>query len=144
VSRRVNVLFVCFANAIRSQMAEALARAYGSDVIEPRSAGLAATWAVSPIARQVMAERNLNMDEQFPKGLHEIDANAFDLIVNMSGLPMPDGITAPVREWQVRDPVGEKEKSYRQVANEIERLVIALVLEFRKEFPGTASETRRP
>ncbi|MGH9671994.1 MAG: hypothetical protein ACRD44_02345 [Bryobacteraceae bacterium] len=133
MSRRVKVLFVCFANAIRSQMAEAMARAYGADVIDPRSAGLAATWAVSPIARQVMAERNLNMDEHFPKGLHELDANAFDLVVNLSGFPMPGGITAPVREWQVRDPVGEKEKPYRQAADEIERLVIALVLEFRNE-----------
>ena len=129
--RRLKVLFVCFANSIRSQMAEALARAYGGDVLDPMSAGLAPTWAVSPVARQVMRERNLSLDDHFPKGLHELDANGFDLIINMSGFEMPKGIRAAVRDWDVRDPAGEKEKIYRKVADEIEKLVMALVLELR-------------
>ena len=35
------VLFVCIGNSCRSQMAEGFARAYGSDVMAPASAGLA-------------------------------------------------------------------------------------------------------
>ena len=38
---KTRVLFVCIGNACRSQMAEGFARAYGSDVLVPASAGLA-------------------------------------------------------------------------------------------------------
>jgi arsenate reductase len=132
VRGRVKVLFVCYANAIRSQMAEAFARAYGSDVIQPMSAGMFAGWAVAPIARQVMQERGIALDDHFPKGVDEIDLNAFDLIVNMSGLDLPGGATAAaVREWDVSDPVAGQEKEYRAAADEIERRVMQLILELR-------------
>ena len=38
--KKTHVLFVCFGNACRSIMAEAIARSDDGDVIEPASAGL--------------------------------------------------------------------------------------------------------
>ena len=61
------VLFVCIGNSCRSQMAESFARAYGADVLEVRSAGLSPATIVSPLTKQILAERNLNTDGQFPK-----------------------------------------------------------------------------
>ena len=48
MSEPKRVLFVCIGNACRSQMAEAFARAYGSDVLVASSAGLFPAKAVPP------------------------------------------------------------------------------------------------
>ena len=46
------VLFICIGNACRSQMAEAFAKAYGSDILIVQSAGLApATARATPKIR---------------------------------------------------------------------------------------------
>lgn len=123
------VLFVCLGNAIRSQMAEAFARHYGGDVIRPASAGLAPATMIAPLAREVMAGRNISLDDQFPKGLDEVEVAAFDLVVNLSGRPLRTA--GPRRDWKVRDPVGGTEAQYREAADEIERLVMGLILELR-------------
>jgi arsenate reductase len=48
MNKRQRVLFVCVGNACRSQMAEAFARAYGSDVLVPASAGFIPAAKVPP------------------------------------------------------------------------------------------------
>jgi len=111
-------------------MAEAFARAYGSDVLIPASAGLAPAGIVAPLTLQVLAEKNIHAGAQFPKGLDLVSQVPFDLAVNMSGYPMPLPATR-VMEWSVRDPIGEKPEVYRNVANEIEGLVMKLILELR-------------
>jgi arsenate reductase len=124
------VLFVCLGNSCRSQMAEAFARAYGSDVLIPASAGLTPAGIVAPLTFQVLAEKNITADGQFPKGLDLLSRVSFDLAVNMSGYPAPLP-AARVMEWSVRDPIGERVEVYRSVANEIEALVMKLILELR-------------
>ena len=52
-------LFVCVENAGRSQMAEAIARAYG---VEAVSAGTVPSTAVNPTVVQVMKERGIQFD----------------------------------------------------------------------------------
>jgi len=128
---RLKVLFVCLANCIRSQMAEGFARAHGGDVLSPSSAGLAPAGIIAPLARRVMSEKDIDMETQFSKGLDEVDANGFDLIINMSGLELPPHITATVRDWNVSDPVGEAVEAYREAAALIERRVSALIEELR-------------
>jgi len=110
-------------------MAEAFARAYGADVLEVKSAGISPATIVAPLTKQILAERNLNIDDQFPKAL-EVIHEPFDVVVNMSGYPL----TVPnAREltWVVPDPMGQKEDVYRAVANQIEDLVMRLILEVR-------------
>lgn len=111
-------------------MAEAFARVYGSDVLVPLSAGLTPAAIVAPLTLQVLAEKNIRADEQRPKSLELVSGEPFDLIVNMSGFPLPASPT-PVVEWPVRDPIGQEPEVYRTVANEIEGLVMRLILELR-------------
>ena len=127
------VLFVCIGNSCRSQMAEALARVYGADVLVPSSAGLYPAMIVAPLTRQVLTERNIPVDELFPKGLDVFGGEAFDVLVNMSGLPLPESPVASARvlEWPVTDPIGQKESVYQEVCGRIEALVMGLVLELR-------------
>ena len=127
-----SILFVCIGNSCRSQMAEAFARAYGSDVLTARSAGLAPAAIIQPLTRKVLSEKNIACEGQFPKGLESVAADSFDVMVNISGEPLPARPAAHRSiEWHVRDPIGQSENLYRTVAAEIEALVMRLILELR-------------
>ena len=87
------VLFVCIGNAARSQMAEAFARAYGSDVMAVQSAGTSPANMLAPYAVQLLEGKGIRTDDQFPKGVDMI-RESFDLVVNMKaaeaiGLAVP-------------------------------------------------------
>jgi arsenate reductase len=126
------VLFVCIGNACRSQMAEAFARAYGSDILMVRSAGLAPAANVPSLTRQVLTEKNVPSEGQFPKGLDAVTGERFDVVVNLSGEPLPAPfVPARLVDWRVRDPIGQSETVYRDVAAQIEGLVMRLILELR-------------
>jgi arsenate reductase (thioredoxin) len=114
-------------------MAEGFARSYGSDVLEPASAGLAPAAIVQPLTQQVMQAKNINIDDQYPKDLSSIDVSGFDLLINMSGAKLPAGIPIEVRTWNIEDPIGRSEDVYLAVRDQIEHLVMNLILELRRE-----------
>jgi arsenate reductase len=126
------VLFVCIGNACRSQMAEAFARAYGADTLTARSAGLAPALGLPPLTRQTLSEKKISCEGQFPKPVESFAIEKFDVVVNMSGERLPPSLMASRSvEWKVRDPIGESEDVYREVAAQIEALVMRLILELR-------------
>jgi arsenate reductase len=131
--RRKSVLFVCIGNACRSQMAEAFARRYGSDVLAPASAGIASAARIPDITHRTMGERNIELDGQFPKPLDTWMDSEFDLIVNMSGYPMPRKVAGAVETWKVDDPMGESDDTHRRVRDQIEGQVMRLILAARAE-----------
>ena len=114
-------------------MAEGFARRYGSDVLEPVSAGLAPASIVQSMTKQVMEARNINLDDQYPKDLGDIEIDALDLIINMSGRPLPSKLPIEVREWAIEDPIGQTEEVYLKVRDQIEHRVMNLILEFRRD-----------
>jgi arsenate reductase len=130
VAVKKRVLFVCIGNSCRSQMAEGFAKAYGADVIAARSAGLSPATMIAPLTKQILEEHNVRIDDHFPKGLDIAAREPVDLLVNMSGrsLNLPG---AQVIEWRVQDPIGLKDTVYREVASQIEGLVMRLILELR-------------
>jgi arsenate reductase len=127
------VLFVCVGNACRSQMAEAFARVYGQDALVAASAGLAPAMAVMPDTVRAMAEKEIDLRDQFPKSVHHMRRSRFDLVVNMTGLPLPGDTSAPVEEWSVPDPVAMDYEEHCEVRDQIERLVMNLILKLRRE-----------
>jgi arsenate reductase (thioredoxin) len=130
--KKLRVLFVCIGNACRSQMAEAFAKAYGSDILIVQSAGLAPAFSMPPLTRQTLSEKNIQSAGQFPKGLESVVWEPFEVVVNLSGETLPAAFgAARVIEWNVRDPIGESESVYRAVAAQIEGLVMRLILELR-------------
>jgi arsenate reductase len=124
------VLFVCIGNSCRSQMAEAFARAYGADAIIASSAGVSPASIIAPLTRQVLIEKNILIGDQYPKGLEMALREPFDVVVNMSGLPLAMGAKRVV-DWRVQDPIGHDEGIYRRVAAQIEEMVMRLILELR-------------
>ena len=136
------VLFVCIGNSCRSQMAEGFARAYGSDVMLAASAGVAPALMVAADTRRAMKEKNIPLDDHFPKSLQQLANVPFDLIVNMSGVELPADLKAPVRTWKVRDPIGTKYDVHCGVRDEIEKLVMDLILELRRAEKKSATARR--
>jgi arsenate reductase (thioredoxin) len=124
-------LFLCIGNACRSQMAEGFARTYGKDVLIAASAGLSPAVGIPPLTVQVMKEKGISVEEQFPKDVGFMRGTPFDLIVNMSGQKLPANMTTPVEEWLVRDPIGKSEEVYRTTRDDIEGRVMRLVLSLR-------------
>lgn len=133
MSQPKRILFVCIGNACRSQMAEAFARAYGSDVLVASSAGLFPAKAVPPDTLRAMKEKSLDLSSQVPKSVVDLDGAKFDFILNMSGFPLPSLEGAVVREWEVPDPIVMDYKGHCAVRNRIEKLVRDLILELRRQ-----------
>lgn len=118
-------------------MAEGFARAYGSDVLIARSAGLAPAIAVVPMSHQVMLEKNIDLGECYPKEFQSAAAD-IDLIVNMSGYDLPPHSGAQVEVWNVPDPIGEPEEVFRRVRDQIESRVQDLIEKLRSGTPAAS------
>jgi arsenate reductase (thioredoxin) len=124
------VLFVCIGNSCRSQMAEGFAKKYGSDCMAVQSAGLSPAAIVQDETHATMAARGVLLQGQFPKGIELLAREPFDLVVNMSGHPLPK-MNGPVVDWLVKDPIGLSEEVYETVADQIEQRVMRLIVEMR-------------
>jgi arsenate reductase len=120
-------------------MAEGFARAYGSDVMFPQSAGLAPALAVVPLTQRVMLEKNIDLCDCFPKEMDHVESG-IDLIVNMSGHDLPSNTNMQVEVWNVRDPIGESEEVFRKVRDEIEQRVLELIERLRAREPEAPAE----
>jgi len=133
VNNRKRILFVCVGNACRSQMAEAFARTYGSDVIIPASAGLTPAYDLPAETVNAMKEKNIDLTGQFPKSFRQLKRAQFDLVINMSGFSFPWEKGVPTEEWPVPDPISMDYEEHCQVRDQIESLVMKLILDLRRE-----------
>jgi arsenate reductase len=130
---------VCIGNACRSPMAEGFARTYGQDVLTAQSAGLAPALAVAALTHHVMLDKNIDLGHCYPKELEHLEGD-FDLIVNMSGHPLRTHGRAQVEVWDIQDPIGESEKVFLQVRDQIEQRVLGLIERLRsREAAGSAA-----
>ena len=125
------VLFLCIGNICRSPMAEALARKYGSDVLEVSSAGLTPQMNSHAYTRSVLKEKNVELGDQIPRGFRDLNLSQYDLIVNMSGATLPSSIDVPVENWDIEDPYGGSEDDFRAAREVIEMAVMRLILRVR-------------
>ncbi|HTV59107.1 MAG TPA: low molecular weight phosphatase family protein [Verrucomicrobiae bacterium] len=130
--RQFRVLFVCMGNCVRSQMAEALARHYVSDIIVAESAGLHPLGFVDSTTLEVLKEEGIASDGQFSKGLRSSHLVSPDFIVNMSGLPGAGLFHGKVFEdWSIQDPFGEGIATHRRILTEIRTRILELADRFR-------------
>ncbi len=124
---RKNVLFVCFGNACRSIMAEALARHYWGEKLEVASAGVSALGYVPEETIHVLEEIGVSTEGLYSKGLNEVDIDGFHLILDLVLYPLEDMIPASFEgkliPWHVRDPFQGGLDSFRETRNTIEWLV---------------------
>lgn len=124
---RPQVLFVCVANAGRSQLAAALLHHYAGDAVVVRSAGSAPAGEVHPGVRPLLAELEADA-EAFPKPLTDDAVRAADVVITMGC-----GDTCPIlpgkryEDWVVGDPALASDTGVRAIRDEIDRRVRALL-----------------
>jgi arsenate reductase len=121
------VLFLCYGNACRSIMAEALARHFLGNRIEARSAGLVPLGYIPSPTLGVLGEAGIPADGLHSKGLAEVRLDDIDFLVNLSGLrvesSIPPSFSGKLISYHVRDPFGFDIQTYREVRTELESLV---------------------
>lgn len=81
--RPQSVLFVCTFNAVRSPMAEALARKHCGKDMRVESAGLRAG-ETDGFAMAVMNEINLDITRHWPRTFEELEFTEFELVIALS------------------------------------------------------------
>ena len=124
----LKVLFVCVENSNRSQMAEALARMHGGERIEAFSAGSRPSGRINPKAIAAMAELGYDLSRHASKSLEQIPRAEYAATVTMGCGDACPLVPARRREdWQIPDPREMEPVEFRQVRDEIERRVKALL-----------------
>lgn len=133
------ILFLCVHNAGRSVAAAVLTRHYGGERVRVTSAGSAPGSQVNPVVAEVLRERGLDPDHEFPKPLTDEAAWAADVIVTMGcGDACPVYPGTRYLDWELVDPAGKPIDEVRPIVDDIDRRVRALLDELVPgfELPG--------
>ncbi len=128
------VLFACTMNAIRSPMAEGIARSMYGRQIYVDSAG-AKKGELDPFMVTVMEEIGVDMRKHRPKRFEDLEDDSFDLIITLSpeaqhhAVDMTRTMACDVEFWNTFDPSlaeGNREMrldAYRQVRDQLVRKI---------------------
>jgi protein-tyrosine-phosphatase len=134
-----SVLFACAMNAVRSPMAETLARHYFGKSMYVQSAGVR-KGELDGFAVSALDEIGLNMSKHSPRTIEELEdweGLNFDLIITLSpeahhkALQVTSTIAADVEYWPTQDPTltqGSRDQcleAYRDLRNALEKRIKA-------------------
>lgn len=135
---RINVLFVCKDNAIRSVIAHALLNRFSRDRFRVFSCGLNPAPEIHPRTLQMIDAQGLPLEHRQPRSLSEFlgeGAPEMDLVINLCDEPLPRLPGNPaVAHWGITDPithggdaVGEG-LAFRRTFRELENRVMLVAL----------------
>ena len=128
------ILFLCFHNSIRSQIAEAFLKHFGKDRYEVYSAGIERS-RINPLALRVMEELNYNLSEHYSKEVSNYRGRInFDILITVCSKAEERCPTMPEVKtklhWPFEDPGSfkgneeEKLEKFREVRDEILRRIL--------------------
>lgn len=122
------LLFVCVHNAGRSQMAAALAAHLAPGRVHVRSAGSRPTGELNPQVVAALAERGVSLTEAYPKPLSKDVVRAADVVITMGcGDACPVLPGKRYEDWEVVDPDGQPLSVVRDIRDDVQRRVTALL-----------------
>jgi ArsR family transcriptional regulator len=102
-----SVLFVCTANSIRSQMAEALLRHYASDVFRIVSAG-SEPQAIDPRTLETLCEQHIPTEGLSTKSIDTLAEQHFDFVISLCSRARQECQNWPgsgvILAWDLPDP----------------------------------------
>jgi len=128
------VLFVCVANAGRSQMAEAIFNKLAPSGFRAISAGTMPANEVNPLVVEALREIGIDASASRPKAISpDMVANAERIITmgcDASGF-CPAKFLPKVKDWKIEDPKGKSLDRIRFIRDSIHERVKALVLELQ-------------
>jgi len=124
------VLFVCVHNAGRSQMAAALLDHHADGRVHVRSAGSAPVDEIHSSVRTALEEVGLDISREFPKPLTDEVVRAADVVITMGcGDACPVYPGKRYLDWELEDPAAKTIDQVRNIRDEIDRRVRALLEE---------------
>lgn len=133
------VLFLCIANSIRSQMAEALARRLAPKGVAVYSAGVS-PGRVSPYALRVLAESGIDASEQYAKPLSAVPYAKIGTVITLCSedlrASLPPG--PQVLRWPLDDPASSA-RSEDELMDALRRVRDDLEGRLREFFARTAA-----
>ena len=118
------VAFICVHNSCRSQIAQALANYYASDVFESYSAGTEMENHINPDAVRLMKlYYGIDMlKDQYPKLLKDLPK--VDIVIKMGCNIVCPFLPAKYEEnWGLDDPTGKSDEEFRKIIYEIDKKV---------------------
>ena len=136
--RPQSILFCCTFNAVRSPMAEAIARYYYGRDIYFASAGVKAG-ELDPFAVAAMEDIGIDIGKFKPHTFEDLEDSSFDLIVSLSpeahhkALEFTRTLAVDVVYWPTVDPTavqGSREQmldAYRAVRDGLKKRITALL-----------------
>ena len=136
--RPQSVLFACTFNAVRSPMAEALARQYFGREVYAFSAGVR-RGELDPFAVAAMDEIGIDISRHKPRIFADLEDEAFDMIVSLSPeahhsvLEYTRTMAVDTLYWPTIDPTavqGSREQmldAYRNVRDTLEKRIMDLL-----------------
>jgi len=134
IARPSAVLFACNMNAVRSPMAEALAKRFLGRRLYVDSCGVR-RGEVDLFMVEVMAEIGVDMAKHRPKGFDDLEDGFFDLIVSLSpeaqhrAIELTRTMACDIEYWPTLDVTmieGNRETrldAYRAVRDELDRRI---------------------
>ena len=136
--RPQSILFCCTFNAVRSPMAEAIARYYYGRDVYFASAGVRAG-ELDPFAVAAMDDIGIDIGKFKPHTFEDLEDSSFDLIVSLSpeahhkALEFTRTLAVDVVYWPTVDPTaaqGSREQmleAYRAVRDGLKKRIVALL-----------------
>jgi arsenate reductase (thioredoxin) len=122
------VLFVCVHNAGRSQMAAALLERKAEGRVRVLSAGSEPADRLNPAVVEAMRELAIDISSARPKKLEDRMVRASDVVITMGcGDACPIYPGKRYEDWELEDPSGKDLETVREIRDEIESRVDALL-----------------
>mgnify|MGYP003933573285 CR=1 FL=1 len=137
----IRVLFVCFGNSGRSQMAEAFFDQAGDIAVKAMSAGTDPAKSVNPIIIKLMQEEGIDISKNSPKLITDKMLSDADIIITMGcGATCPCLARRRTVDCGLIDPEGKELRGVRKIRDQINKKVTALINEMnnygQKEVTG--------
>jgi arsenate reductase len=124
------VLFLCTHNAGRSQIAMGWFQHLAGEGAVAWSGGSEPGIDVNPAAIEAMAERGIDIAQEYPKPWTDEIVRAADVVITMGcGDACPVFPGKRYQEWELDDPAGKSVVDVRAIRDDIERRVRALLAE---------------
>ncbi|HFH3086308.1 arsenate reductase ArsC [Pseudomonas aeruginosa] len=129
---KTRVLFICTANAARSQLAEALLRHTDAEHYEAFSAGTQPT-VVDPRALAALEHLGVSTEGLHSKSIDEFSAERFDYVITLCDKSAQECQALPgageVIAWNFEDPAtSSKPDAFRHTLHEIHERIKMFVL----------------
>jgi len=142
----VRILFVCYGNSCRSQMAEALANRLGDGKVRAFSAGTHPLGVISMDTCAVLNEKGIGLAGHWSKGLCDVPIAEMDIVVEMGfgvKFRLPADFKGRLVRWQIPDPYLLDRTYFRDVRDLIESEVRRLLASLAGDSGHAKMETGR-